>query len=476
MKSKPFLPALLAAVICLALSSGEARAQQLAPTAMIPASFAEVAEKASPAVVNISTVKTVDGRSGRRQINPRMFPGGPDDFFDNFFFGPQPPYNTRPRKEASLGSGFIFDPAGLIITNNHVVEGADDILVRLSDGQEIHADIIGRDVKTDLALIKLKKEGVYPFLKLGDSEKIRIGDWVVAIGNPFGLDHTVTVGILSGRSRSIGAGPYDDFLQTDASINFGNSGGPLLNLDGEVVGINTAIVAGSSGIGFAIPAGMATNITAQLRDNGRVVRGWIGVYIQKVTADIAKVFGLKAERGVLVGGIAPGGPAEKAGLTAGDIILSFDGKELKDWQELPILVAHTTVGKKVKLVVFRDRKQITVELEVAELPDDVEGSGSGSNQAQDLGLRVRDISPELAVRLGLDERAGVLVETVDRNGPVGEAGIQAGDVILEINRTALKNVADYRRVMNSVKAGETVLFLIRRGDSSLFFTMEMPKG
>lgn len=437
---------------------------------MIPATFAEVAEKASPAVVNISTVKVVKG--GERMFR---FPGQPEmedqfkDFFEKFFPERRMPRN---RKQRSLGSGFIIQPDGLIITNNHVVEGADDILVHMSDGRELHAKILGRDPKTDLAVIKIKTKGEYPFLKLGDSEKVRIGDWVVAIGNPFGLEHTVTAGILSARGRALGAGPYDDFMQTDASINPGNSGGPLLNLDGEVVGINTAIVAGGTGIGFAIPTSLAKGIVDQLKEKGRVVRGWLGVIIQKITPDLAKTFKLEKEHGALVADVAEDGPAKDAGIKRGDVIIAFDGKEIKDYSDLPAIVAETPVGKKVDVKVVRDGREKTIKVKIAELIDGRPGEKPVPVTANELGLGVRELTPEIASRLGLSETEGVVITSIADDSPAAESGLKPGDLIVEVNRLQVKGMGDYREITGDIKKGDTVLFLVRRGGNTLFFTLE----
>ncbi|MEW6261945.1 MAG: DegQ family serine endoprotease [Thermodesulfobacteriota bacterium] len=459
---------LLALILAVFLAGPEPAA---AETKMIPASFSQVAAKASPAVVNISTVKLVKGPG-------RVFrfrgPGGPSDPFQDFFdkfFGDQMPPSER--KERSLGSGFLIDPSGLIITNNHVVEGADDIMVKLSDQKEYHAQVLGRDPKTDLALIKLKAEGTFPYLALADSSKVQVGDWVVAIGNPFGLDHTVTAGILSARGRVIGAGPYDDFLQTDASINPGNSGGPLLNLEGEVVGINTAIVAGGTGIGFAIPANLAQGIVKQLKDKGRVVRGWLGVMIQKVTPELAKTLKLGTEKGALVADVPETGPAYKAGLKRGDVIVNFDGKEIKEWSDLPPIVAGTPVGSEVKVKVIREGKEKAFDVKIAELKDErlaaAEPGGAG-----DLGLSVRELTPEIAQRLGLKETEGVIIAGITDGSPADESGLKPGDLIIEINRQPVKNMSDFRRIAGEAKKGETVLFLVKRGSNTLFFTVTVP--
>lgn len=448
---------------------------EAAETKMIPATFADVAAKASPAVVNISTVKVIKGGGGRTfQFHGPRGPQGPgNDPFNEFFerfFGDQMP--QRDRKEKSLGSGFIIESSGLIITNNHVVEGADDIVVRLSTEKEYHAEIIGRDPKTDVAVIKIKGGGNFPALSLGDSSKLRIGDWVVAIGNPFGLEHTVTAGILSARGRVIGAGPYDDFLQTDAPINPGNSGGPLLNLEGEVVGINTAIVGGGTGIGFAIPTNLARDIVAQLKDKGRVVRGWLGVLIQKVTPEIAKSLKMESPRGALVADVSKDGPAAKVGIKRGDVIVNFNGKEIKEWSELPPTVAATPVGTEVKVKVIRDAKEMTFELKIAELKDEKMASAEPSSSS-DLGLTLKDLTPEQAARMGLSEKEGVVITGLADGSPAAESGLKPGDVILEINRREVKSIAEYRKAVSGVAKGETVLFLVKRGQSTLFYTVEV---
>jgi serine protease Do len=456
-------------VLCFAPQSAPAQ-DVLTP---LP-SFAPVVDKAEKAVVNISTVKVIKGRQmnpfGERR-NRSPFDNGPgSDFFDEFF-GQQMPRGDR--KEQSLGSGFIFDPEGYIITNNHVVEGADDITVKLTSGEEIHAEIIGRDPKTDLALIKLKKEGPYPYLALGDSASLRIGDWVVAIGNPFGLEHTVTSGILSARGRAIGAGPYDDFLQTDASINPGNSGGPLLNLNGDVIGINTAIIAGGTGIGFAIPANLAKGVVEQLKSGGKVVRGWMGVLIQQVTPEIAKSFGMDEPRGALIGDVDPKGPGVAATLLAGDIVQNFDGQPIKDWQELPIIVATTPVGKKVKVLVFRKGKEVTLNLTVAELKDDSAtetGETPAETEAQ-LGLTLREVTPDLAKRLQLNDSEGLYISGIEPSSPASESGLAAGDVLVSVGDTDIKTMADYRKALAGKKKDDVVRFLIRRGVNTMFFTV-----
>jgi serine protease Do len=437
---------------------------------MIPATFADVAASASPAVVNISSQKTVTGFQGFRWRQPERPGGRPDpleEFFERFF-GDDSPLGER--REKALGSGFIIDPDGLIITNNHVVENAEDVVVRLSDDREFSAEILGRDPKTDLALIQIEAPTDLPHLELADSDRVRIGDWVLAIGNPFGLEHTVTAGILSARGRMIGAGPYDDFLQTDASINPGNSGGPLLNLQGDVIGINTAIVAGGNGIGFAIPTNMARKIVNQLHRSGRVVRGWLGVLVQEVTPELAESFDLPEAQGALVADVTPGGPAEKAGVHRGDVIVSFNGRPVENWSDLPAMVAETPVGSQVKVVVFRDGRKKTIPVTLGELED--ETVAAASTQTPDLGLMVEEVTPELAKSMGLEDEGGVMITSVEHGAPARQSGLRAGDVIVELNRQPIENMADYRRIASEVVSGETVLFLIRRGSRTLFFTVE----
>jgi serine protease Do len=439
-------------------------------------SIAPVVDRAKPAVVNIIIVKTRRSHRSRMPSRPGPgqnpgFPFPPDSFFDDFFGFPQAP--PREFRERAFGSGFIFDKEGYIITNNHVVEGADEIKVKLDeDKREIEAEIVGRDPKTDLALIKLKKPGNYPFIEFGDSDQVKIGDWVVAIGNPFGLEHTVTTGILSARGRAIGAGPYDDFLQTDASINPGNSGGPLLNLNGEVVGINTMIIAGGNGIGFAIPSNLAKKIVDQLKDKGRVNRGWIGVVIQSVTPEIAKTFGLDSPQGALVGDVMKDTPAERAGIRHGDVIIEFDGRPIKEFGDLSATVADTPENKKVKVVVIRDKKRLTLDLTVELMKDDGEtGEGlEGSNL--DLGLTLRELTPDLAKRLNAPEVSGLLVEQVAPNSLADLAGVRARDIIMEADQKPIRTLSDFNRVVRDHDKDkgkdEPLMLWLRRGERNIY--------
>jgi serine protease Do len=440
------------------------------PSALSPQLFVELTRRVKPGVVNISTKKVVKG-GGRvfRQFSPpsrerdlfRDFFG--EEFFDRFF-GEIP---QRDFVQRSLGSGFIIDKDGYIITNNHVIEGASEIRVRLSTEKEYDAEIVGRDPKTDLALIKIKSRNGLPVVALGDSDKVEIGEWVMAIGNPFGLSHTVTVGIVSAKGRVIGSGPYDDFIQTDASINPGNSGGPLFNIKGEVVGINTAIVATGQGIGFAIPINVAREIIPQLKKQGKVTRGGIGVYVQKMTPELAKSFGLEKGKGALVADVIAGGAAEKGGIRRGDIIVRFDGKEIHEMNELPRLVAATHVGKEVEVEILREGKPMKLKLKVGELKEEA-AARAEQKASVDLGMSVQEITPEMARQLRLKETGGVIVSQVESGSPADEAGLQRGDIIQEINGQSIRRLDDYRTAMGKVKKDEVVRLLVKRGERNIY--------
>ncbi|MEW6185532.1 MAG: DegQ family serine endoprotease [Thermodesulfobacteriota bacterium] len=435
-------------------------------------SFADLSQAVSPSVVNISTTKKVKG--GNRVFDffmgPRDRRSPMDDFFERFFGGDMPP--QREYKQRSLGSGFLIDGDGHILTNNHVVEDADEIKVILKDGKDYDAKVIGRDPKTDLALIRIKSgKGLQP-IKLGNSDELRVGDWVMAIGNPFGLDHTVTAGIVSAKGRVIGAGPYDNFIQTDASINPGNSGGPLLNLKGEVIGINTAIIAHGQGIGFAIPINTAKDLLPQLKEKGKVTRGWLGVMIQKVTPELAKSFNLKDESGALVGDVTPGSPADKVGIKPGDIIVEFDGKSIKEMSELPRLVAAVPVGKTVEVKVLREGKPLSFKVQVQELDDKQLASGP-SPEKEKLGLSVREMTPELARRFRMDFEPGILVVEVLEGSLAEDGGMQEGDLIKEINRKAVRDLKTYQNLISGVKKGGNILLRIKRGGMNLFVSLRM---
>ncbi len=433
-------------------------------------SLAPIVRKAEPAVVNISTVRIVRGPG---PVFKYFFgPFGEEDPFKDFFdqfFGNVP---QQEMKEKSLGSGFIIAPNGYILTNNHVVEKATEITVTLFNHKKYKATIVGRDPKTDIALLKVNANNL-PVLPLGNSDDLQVGDWVIAIGNPFGLGHTVTVGIISAKERVIGAGPYDNFLQTDAAINPGNSGGPLLNLKGEVVGINTAIIAQAQGIGFAIPVNMAKAIVEQLKTHHRVIRGWLGVMVQEVTPAVAKALGLEEPKGALVADVTPGGPAAKAGIRRGDVILEYDGHPIHKMNELPRLVATTPVGSEVKVKIFRNGRIKTLRVKIGELKEQTVQAEARSYNATDLGIQVREVTPELAMRLGVNR--GVVISAIRQGSPAAEAGLRPGDVVLEINRRPIRKLDDYFNIIKKAKPGEVLLFLVKRREGTLFIPVEIPK-
>ena len=431
-------------------------------------SFADLVERLKPTVVNISTTKTI--RSGMRS----PFGGSPfdryfgsDDFFDRFF-GDTP---RREFKQRSLGSGFIISADGYIFTNNHVIERADKILVKLSDGREYKADVIGRDAKTDMALIKIKPGNSLPVVEIGDSEKLRVGEWVVAIGNPFGLEQTVTAGIVSAKGRVIGAGPYDNFIQTDASINPGNSGGPLFNMEGKVIGVNTAIVAQGQGIGFAIPISMAKNILPDLKSKGKVTRGWMGISVQEVTEDIAKNLKLGQRNGALISEVFKGDPADQAGLRPGDVILEVNGKNINDTHQLLILIASFHVGDKVNVKVSRDGQEKTFQVTVAERKDRPEIARDPGDGKASFGMTVQDITPQIARQLGIPQTKGVVVTDIEEGSPADEVGIQPRDVIQQVNKVNVSSLKEYLREIAKPAAKNSILLLIKRGKTTYYVAL-----
>ncbi len=460
----------LVATLLGSVSTIEAQTSLVLPAA--PGSFSQLAKKASPSVVNISTVKVI--KRGKRGPVPFGGPLGPQDPFKDFFerfFGDQIPRDFR---QQSLGSGFVIDKDGFILTNNHVVENTEEIKVKLADKREYDAKIVGRDTKTDLALIRIESDHPLVPLSLGDSDKLYVGDWVIAIGNPFGLEATVTAGIVSAKYRDIGAGSYDNFIQTDASINPGNSGGPLLNTAGEVVGINTAILSrsgGSVGIGFAIPINMAKDLLPQLK-KGKVVRGWLGVMIQKITPDLKEKLDLKDEKGALVADVTAGGPAEEAGIKRGDVIISFDGEEIKEMHDLPYIVASTPVGKKVTVEIIRKGKKKSLQVKTGELKEEDE-SPVVSEASPSLGLMVKEVTPELARNFGLSETSGLVVVQVESNSPAGEAGMRPGDIILEVDQVSMKDLEQFNRKIEKYEEGDTILFLLNRSGTTLYLTIKV---
>jgi len=433
--------------------------------------FVNLAKELKPAVVNISTSQA--GGGGQPSV-PSPF--GEEDPFSEFwrrFFGDPRP--RGPFRQKSLGSGFIVDREGFILTNNHVVESGDKIIVRLSDEKEFQAKLVGRDARTDIAVIKIESDIDLPTVLLGNSDQLEVGEWVLAIGNPFGLEHSVTSGIVSAKGRNIGAGPYDNFIQTDASINPGNSGGPLINWKGEVIGINTAIFSrggGNIGIGFAIPINLVKELLPQLKSKGKVTRGWLGVVIQRVTPAIAESLGMDKATGALVANVSSDGPADQAGVEIGDVIIEFGGTRIKESNDLPIVVARAPVGKKVSVIVLRDGKEVELSVAIGELKEEeVFASAKGKG---DLGLTVQKLTPQIAESLGLDRAEGVVVTMVEPGSPADEAGLRRGDVILEIDRKSIRKPADYEKAIINIKKkkGKGVLFLVRRGETTLFLALK----
>jgi serine protease Do len=467
---RAFAAAAMAGVLALGISGVrvEPALAQLSP-AQGPASVADLAEGLLESVVNISTSQTVAGSSEPGVRPPQLPEGSPfQDFFDDYFKNREGGGNQS-QKVQSLGSGFVLDAeAGIIITNNHVIADADEIEVNFSDGSKLKATLKGRDTKTDLAVLevdpKLKK---LKAVKFGDSDKLRVGDWVMAIGNPFGLGGTVTVGIVSARNRDINSGPYDDFIQTDAAINRGNSGGPLFNMQGEVVGINTAIISpsgGSIGIGFSIPAKLAAGVVGQLREFGQTSRGWLGVRIQEVSDEIAESLGMATAKGALVSGIIKGGPVDNGVVQAGDVIIKFDGRDIKAMNDLPRAVAESPVGKVVDVVIVREGKEQTVQVTLGRLEDGEKLASAETDEgkldqdndeapvatASVLGMTIGELNEELRKQFGISEDvSGVVVTEVNPNSPAGEKGVTAGDVIAEI---AQESVSTPKEVLDRITA------------------------
>jgi serine protease Do len=459
-----------------------------------PDSFADLVDKLLPAVVNVSTTQTIKGQRPGVDI-PQFPPGSPfEEFFKDFFDRQQK--QERARKVTSLGSGFIIDPAGYIVTNNHVISDADEITVILQDepNTNLKAKVVGRDTKTDLALLKVEAGHPLPFVKWGNSDKARVGDWVVAIGNPFGLGGTVTAGIVSARQRNLDSGPYDDFLQTDAAINKGNSGGPMFNMAGEVIGVNSAIYSptgGSIGIGFAIPSSLAQPVIAQLRKYGKTHRGWLGVRIQTVTEEIADSMGLSKPSGALVASVNDGGPAQQAGIQAGDVILKFDGKEVQDMRHLPRIVAETEIGKTVPVEVWRKGKKVDLNAKVGELQDTEQQAAVPSpgkektpgptkeQKIEPLGLSLAPISQELRDQYEIGaEVKGVVVTSVADGGNAADKGLKPGDVIVEVGQEEVSSPEQVAGLIDKAKqAGrKSVLLLVERSGDLRFVAVKLGTG
>ncbi|MBS0640016.1 MAG: DegQ family serine endoprotease [Proteobacteria bacterium] len=464
-----------------------------------PDSFADLAQRLLPAVVNISSSQTVTAKNSPGGPDMPVFPPGSpfEQFFKDFLNRQRPGQrggdNDQPKPERraqSLGSGFIVDASGLVVTNNHVIEGADEISVILQDNTTLKAKVVGRDESGDIALLKVDSDKPLPTVDFGDSAGMRVGDWVLAIGNPFGLGGSVTAGIVSARGRDIHQGQYDDFIQTDAAINRGNSGGPLFNMDGQVIGINTAIFSpsgGSIGIGFAIPSNMAKNIVAQIKEFGRPRRGWLGVKIQQVTPDIADSLGLKSANGAMVAGVTDGGPADKAKLRNGDVILKFDGKDIKEMHNLPRVVADTAVGKDVPLTVWRDGKEVTLQATLAERPTDQQLASVDAGKQPDkakptdiagIGLKVAPLSQDLKDKYQLrNDQKGVVITDVAPNSAAAEKGLKPGDVIMEVQQGEVASPADVQKQVDAARGADRkfVLMLIQREGGVQYVPLSLGK-
>jgi serine protease Do len=503
MRRDAAIAALVAAVMLLPLPHAEA-ATAAAPTTATtattpttvtrgPQNIADVAEQVIDAVVNVSTSQKVDPRIGDL---PDLPPGSPmEKFFQDFFkhhgHGGDDDKEAEPRRINSLGSGFIIDPSGLIVTNNHVIEGADEISVILNDGTKLKAQLVGKDSKSDLALLRVHYDKPLKFVKFGDSDKLRLGEWVIAIGNPFSLGGTVTAGIVSARNRDINSGPYDNYIQTDAAINRGNSGGPLFNLNGEVIGINTAIISpsgGSIGIGFAIPSDSAIPVIEQLQKYGEARRGWLGVRIQEVTDALAESLNMAPPRGALVAGIDPTGPAKPAGLQVGDVIITFDGHDIKEMRDLPRIVADTDVGKEVDVVVLRKGKEQTLKVTVGRLKEDQKVAETEPKKEdapehksvvqKTLGLELSSLTDDVRKKFRIrDSVKGVLVTGVDPGAASDQADkhLQPGDVIVEVQYQAVGTPADLQKRVEELRSqGKKVaILLVSNGDGETRFVALM---
>jgi serine protease Do len=453
-----------------------------------PISFADIVERVAPAVVNISTTKELARGPTQDLPFPEPPPGSPfEDFFREFFDHDRPP-QEMPRRQASLGSGFVVDPSGFVVTNNHVIAEADEIQVVFNDDKSYDAKLVGKDTKTDLALLKIEVDHPLHAVTFADSDTVRVGDWIIAIGNPFGLGSTVTAGIISARSRDIRAGPYDDFLQVDAPINRGNSGGPSFNLEGQVIGINTAIFSpsgGNVGIGFAIPSNLALPVIESLKEEGRVKRGWLGVRIQTVTDEIAESLGLHDASGALVASVTADGPAELAKIEPGDVILEFDHKKIDRMRGLPRIVAETPIGKEVEVNLWRRGERHTITVTLGELPEEDElaaltESGADApttSQIDSLGVTVATISDELRTRYELTEGVnGVVIVEVKEGGPAGAESLRPGDVIVEVGQEEVASPPDVAAKINQAQQDnkKSVLLLVDRQGDLRFVALRFP--
>lgn len=481
------LRSLAAAAACaLAVTAFSPAVPLIAPPAHAkpaPDSFADLAQKVSPAVVNISATQTVKSNTLRIPRLPRGTPF--DDLFEEFFKRRQQGQNPVPRRSNSLGSGFVIDPAGVIITNNHVIANANEISVIFTNGEKLKAELVGRDPKIDIAVLRVKPKKPLPFVRFGDSKKMRVGDWVLAVGNPFGLGGTVTSGIVSALNRTISSNPFDNYIQTDASINKGNSGGPLFNMDGDVIGVNTAILSptGSSvGIGFASPSATVKPVVAQLLKYGETRRGWLGVRIQNVDESIAESLGLGKPRGALVAGVDENGPAKKGGLKTGDVVIKFDGSEVEKMADLPRLVANSPVGKEVDVVVIRQGKELGLKVTLGRLQEKSTkqaslNSDSAPKEKPDavktaLGMEMTALSDELRRKFSIAPGVkGVVVTKVEPGSVAAQKRIQPGDTIVEINQQRMTNPVDVTGKMEQVKkmGRKSALFLVSNGKGDVRF-------
>ena len=435
--------------------------------------FVEVAKKVQPAVVHIQTEKTVSVRPDKFGFGEDFFKGSPFEDFFKGFRSPREKGKEYRHKQKGEGSGVIVDKEGYVLTNNHVIEGADKVRVRLNGGREFTATVKGQDSRTDLAVLQIKAKDL-PAATLGDSDKLEVGEWAIAIGNPFGLEHTVTVGVISAKGRSgLGTGTYEDFIQTDASINPGNSGGPLINIDGEVIGINVMIIWPGQGIGFAIPINMAKQILTDLIKQGKVVRPWLGIRVQDLTADMAEQFQVREKEGVLVGQVESGTGAEKAGLASGDIIKTVDDKPVKNAGELVKEIQKKKVAQKVKLGIIRDGKNMAVDVTLTAMPDKTEAVKEKEEEEERMGARVQELNPQLASRYRISGvKRGVVVLGVEEGSLAEEIGLQEGDVILEINRKKIETVKDFEKAVKDVRIERGILFHIHRKGSSFYLTFK----
>jgi len=487
-------PLLAAACLGTVLGAATVLISAFPALARGPDGIADVAEKVIDAVVNISTSQTVEAKGGPpgegRGATPQLPPGSPfEEFFDDFFKNRRGPGGPRsgdmqPHKTNSLGSGFIIDPSGVVVTNNHVIADADEINVILNDGTKIKAELVGVDKKTDLAVLKFKPLKPLIAVKFGDSDKLRLGEWVIAIGNPFSLGGTVTAGIVSARNRDISSGPYDNYIQTDAAINRGNSGGPLFNLDGEVIGVNTLIISptgGSIGIGFAVPSKTVAGVVDQLRQFGELRRGWLGVRIQQVTDEIAESLNVKPARGALIAGVDDKGPAKPAGIEPGDVVVKFDGKDIKEPKDLSRVVADTAVGKEVDVVIIRKGEEQTRRVTLGRLEDNDKPQPASAKSAPEpeklvtqkaLGLDLANLSKDLRSRYKIkDSVKGVVITSVDGTSDAAEKRLAPGEVIVEVAQEAVSNAAEIKKRVEQLKKDgkKSVLLLVSNADGELRF-------